>query len=1845
MDALVSLGYTGQEIVFVKNDQYAYITGQSIFVVDINKGPTTMIWRPDNGVNKITANIETNKLVIAPNLSGEDLEVINLETKELINTLQNPTSTKFIDLSYSRSGNRLYGLTDYLDHRVVCWDIETNQVLFVTNLNLNYSKCSVSPINDNKLVLTGENGLSIGTVGELMGLFSMKLENVKLNIEEDEIDNQSKEKLFAITFSTWTPNNHLFIGTLQGFIFEINPDNLTFKLISKTFLTKRRVATSPYPTSAALSISNLIVGTSDGMVFWYGLDSINEFLATSDNSNDKLCHPVQEATGGGCVSTISISPDFNTLHTGSSVGVISQFGLNIIIKEKKSQDDDDNFSLENATNDDEILSASAIRTDVYQSGAVLCATSLSLPLKHFARGLSPRSTDFTSLYVTGSHLGQLSFWQQPDIDSDPITIGMNCIRRSIPRMMKFVSSVSIGEIEENKNNRRNKSTTSACTLRIVPGLLPEHTYLYVGTSDGFLEIWKISTRNEEEDDEEEEEEGKKTEEGEVKIKVERVNRARLYNVPISILSLTNTSHGKFVAVGSHFDSYIHIISCAHGPSEADISIHFSLDKETPATLNWNKETLWIGCKSGNIYSFGYKMTGTLPSSPLQEYESHLRPQKQWESDLSSIIGGLIVDNKLMLVDVEQVPLKSFDLPDMSDDNSKILSRKNPTMSNFENLSINVGNEHSDIVICNAVAPSNNYWATGCADGSLFIWTKNIDDAWILGNKITMHNASILSLCFSQDSSQIMTSCADGSIFIISVDRATSIPLTPLHNNHHANESKPALNSENIDGKTWIERRKDIVIESLGSLFNSKVTVVGSAVNDVAARLNKLLLENSGRTELEQLDRSEFVIDVAGRDNILVQSNTEVNQLKNSYLERNLSNELISARIRQKCWDSMDSKSSFLFTFNCGYDSCLNSFSVKKYTDDEAILLEKMKRMRSIEVQSQRGHTGGIVHKVPNGFHRISWATSVDGCSPNLSWINNDGNRWPCKDIIEMLLEKDKQELESSKDTKEKKEKAETDTDVMGGEEEDLDASSIQKEFEIDDKNIFNLLYAPQTVRTQIQKRTQIILLKEVVRMIRTKFNDHFEKLRREKEEVIASIGVRNARIEVILEELHHKDEVVYPELANTEIPGTTVLINDSEIKSRPYESEASRNIRLKKEEEKRRQDAENDKEDVKGRALEEMMHGTLDVKRDVFAEASALHKPDWMHEIPVADMNESELKEYEAFEIKFKELQEEQAKYRKSLEQELRRIKGEIVDARKNFDDKLINMMRLKISTQREVLSQELYMSRIAFSMAKREQSWSSLKRTEKNIEISSKVRLELRETIQNFAVKVDEVKNLVNNAQDDERNLDRTFKRDLQSLCNTTFDQDALKVFTQLYRQRTLPVNEDDDSVEFDGEESGVAGKGSNAGPNAGSKGGSNRANSNKRSNAKKNTSSQANSNTDDKKGKGKNKQSKNQSSAGGKDKSLTLGPMQEAARALKQVEKPKSYEQDPFYHAILQIEKFKKIAEAQIPLLEPLSLEGDCPEGFQVDQFTWSQLQELRNIRIKKEIEAKMISIKHLELRKKLDFLTSEDSSLTNSINVLRNELDETTKYLKSLEKNVEVVVALRQGQDEVDGDAVVTNYDHSVLVPAEVVDKFNSRIKELGKEKIAVLSRIKEFRRKINLIDWEASHLGLEAKHFEEYYTDLQLLRVTRELQLVIREGSDEAKSKERLDKVSVRKDFMQKDAETKVIKLRKNIDVLKRQLIERSQESSVLEEKIEDVTAQVISRQNVKQSRDDARGRSGDAIGVAAKKMKKIVVRSHLVDTARSQAEEIDYLRQELDKMRQKTFPSFVRKRVSSNPDDR
>ncbi len=1009
--------------------------------------------------------------------------------------------------------------------------------------------------------------------------------------------------------------------------------------------------------------------------------------------------------------------------------------------------------------------------------------------------------------------------------------------------------------------------------------------------------------------------------------------------------------------------------------------------------------------------------------------------------------------------------------------------------------------------------------------------------------------------------------------------------------------------------TWLEEKQSKASVLLKIEHQPDIDSIHDALTKLTTKHHKLISDNDARTELEQMDHAEFVLDIKSRDNIMAENESGAEKLRIMYKRMNLWNELTAARIRKSCWDAMEQQSRpILPLLSSDLNHTQYSMSVRKYTPAEADLLDKVRRLRCIEIRSQQS-SGGVLTKLPGGKTRVSWSTSVQGCTDSTSWIALEGARWPCEDVLQTILDKEAQELAEAAAAKkgptDGKDAAEAEV-AAGDEEEEEKEKDV-----LDENDIFNLLYAPQSCRTQVQKRTQIILLKEVSRLIRAKFNTHFDKLVAAKEDVIGSVEAKNARINTILKELQQTDSLFEPKWKSIELAGSAVTVYDDELVNPVFESEKDRRKRLAAEEEARKREAEKDAENVQGRALMDMMNGVLSIKKDILSD-DALVRPAWMDEMDPKDMTELQLKELDEFDGKVRAIQEEQARYKKSLEMELKQLKQQSIDAIKAFDEKLAKMSKLKVSVQKELFAQELYITRLSLSMAKRERAWDLLKKNEGAMESTVSQRSLIRKKIEQFNVKVEDVKNRMNAALEEERNLDKGFNRNLQDETGITFDVESLKVFKNLFRKKAFSSGaEDEADPEESVDEAGGASKSS------------------------KNTSKGAGKSSKNQGGSKKVSANKVQGSKAGKE---NLGPMQEAAKALNGPDDASASvvdANDTFYFALLQREKQKRALEAEIPLLQPLSMDADCPENFSVDQFTWSKLQELRTARLEKEIEAKVFQIEYNELRGKMDQLTSEDSILTSCIGDLREVREGLLKELKFYENNLEVIVCVKQGNDEVDQDAVISNYQNGLLIPSNVVEKFNKRIQTHGKEKINVLSKIKQFRRKINIIDWNAKHLSMQAHHYEEYITDLQLLRVTRDLQQVIRVGSDESQTKARLEKIAQRKEFLSKNAEVKIAALKKFNDELSKQYKDKLTEMDSLNNTLGSLQLDVVQRRSVQASRNAARGTTGDAGATATLKMKKVVERRQLVDTARAQAEEIDYLRQELDKMRQRTFPSFAK----------
>ena len=85
--------------------------------------------------------------------------------------------------------------------------------------------------------------------------------------------------------------------------------------------------------------------------------------------------------------------------------------------------------------------------------------------------------------------------------------------------------------------------------------------------------------------------------------------------------------------------------------------------------------------------------------------------------------------------------------------------------------------------------------------------------------------------------------------------------------------------------------------------------------------------------------------------------------------------------------------------------------------------------------------------------------------------------------------------------------------------------------------------------------------------------------------------------------------------------------------------------------------------------------------------------------------------------------------------------------------------------------------------------------------------------------------------------------------------------------------------------------------------------------------------------------------------------------------------------------------------------------------------------------------------------------------------------------------------------------------------MIEACNGAITARGDDKIAVLHEIKDFRKNIHELQWNNQRLDLEEEDLLQRTRDLQLLRVTKSLQSVIKGGGDVKDTQEtaKLDKL--------------------------------------------------------------------------------------------------------------------------------
>ncbi|OQS03696.1 hypothetical protein THRCLA_03985, partial [Thraustotheca clavata] len=1065
-------------------------------------------------------------------------------------------------------------------------------------------------------------------------------------------------------------------------------------------------------------------------------------------------------------------------------------------------------------------------------------------------------------------------------------------------------------------------------------------------------------------------------------------------------------------------------------------------------------------------------------------------------------------------------------------------------------------------------------AMGGADGAVTLWlvqpkqsTSSLKDIqWFVSKQkvLILHAGAITALTFthSEESLYLYSAGVDGAIFCIEIRAENGLVLvkgvtegsSPLYINLLRSASSNDIRLLEMksrwvltdDGRPFLDKFAEEQDALARAKFDSIKEKIRGPLNDLQLKLKTMLQHNAELPEMEVLERDEFVINKEQQTTLLAQNEARANDVRRIISRQIAEMNIIRERMKREFWDTSDVKGRVLHGL-LSVELIVYNIPTRKLSKVEKRQEANVKRLRQIEYQMMMlepsKSSRAEARRTSSAYHH------GDIIPPNINWMVNAGLLHPT--LGRRLGESSKQPQVISPPAK------------TNGEEFDISAPI----------RLVDLIYHPAMIRTQKQQRTQIQLLQAYERHLVSEYNHEFDEMVKLKETKMDEIEAKNTRIREICGELKCVENLTIFKWLPDELTDSMLTLQPSEMTKTPYETEEMRKTREATEAAQRALEAQNRKDDVAGRALYDMMNGTLEVKKEL-AVTQNLVREAWMDQVPVEEMTAEQKLKLQAYEAEAAKIMEEKEKYKKSLDLELKKLKADIVDICRGFDDKLKQLQDLYLATRMSVLTQQMYMLRLGDVLLEHEHSCHEMKLLASEIDRLAEEIKTLGIDQEQFEKRMESCREELHRAMEDDKSLEKAFSREIEEAAGVPLEHEVMRSLTELYRKRR---NTDD--AKDDGKKSGA-----------------------RRRNSASKTLKAASS------------------------RALLNDIENTTGNESNQVVDDANF--DPF--AFLDTKK-KRLEFRKILPLDP---DVDRPESITLDSPIWAALNECRSRKITSENIVKLKSEAHLESKEVYDIMTYKLNLLKDKQIQLQKELQDLSDSIRLNSENLPILVKIKQGQDEASGDDVATlgeETESALLICRASVEKLNETILAHGKEQVGILNKIKNFRKNINLMEWEHTYLAMQKKNMDDHYTDLQLLRVTKNLQEIFTTGDSTEKQKQEQHLLESKLSSIAKSQHTNTVKQHKQIQTLKNTLAERLKENEQFKQQLADLQMHIHIREDIMASRRQAKTRPKAG---KTSKMKAITVRRKLVDLARAQTEEIEYMRQELDKMRRKTFPSFV-----------
>jgi WD40 repeat protein len=459
----------------------------------------------------------------------------------------------------------------------------------------------------------------------------------------------------------------------------------------------------------------------------------------------------------------------------------------------------------------------------------------------------------------------------------------------------------------------------------------------------------------------------------------------------------------------------------------------------------------------------------------------------------------------------------------------------------------------------------------------------------------------------------------------------------------------------VNETTFVEKQLMADREMEIALNAAKKNTFRDSIRRQKAALDELLQRNANAPEIERIPRDQIVVDHGMRQMIIKDGDTRVLQTKEGIMQQNALKETQMARIKTLAWDSMDVHGAELRAFQT--DVGVFNYPIQKISDEEKRQLKIIRVQRRMEIA-----TASLQRKEMN---------------QSISLIDLDNH-----------ASQDKGEAAPA-------EGAAAEGDGNKGELNEDEREEAWRKQQHDP-----LLYHRFEVTTRERKTTQLILTEHVVRKIKGEFNSKFEDFLKKKGQSLGRIDEKMARLLEINKELKSTEPVDKPAFSDSEEPKKVLLVQDSEIQVEKWVSSAE--IRAKEEEERRQREAAKG-DDTAERALNQMMGGSLAGESAVGKLDQTMVKPAHLILAEGEEHSEEGVKELKEWEAQYKVFLADQEAYARALDSEAKKLKADMAEECKKFDDSLQELAGQRMETDYLVYELELYKIKLMQAIAQEE--------------------------------------------------------------------------------------------------------------------------------------------------------------------------------------------------------------------------------------------------------------------------------------------------------------------------------------------------------------------------------------------------------------------------------------------------------------------------------------------------------------------------------------------------------------